>query len=62
MGDFIINPPLTDCPQGGTLAGGCFLNVKVTTTDIPGRRNATLAISESTFGTSLTVRLSARVR
>ena len=61
-GDFIINPALTTCPQGGTLAGGCFLNVKVTTTDIPGRRTGTLVISESTSGTSLTVRLSASVR
>jgi hypothetical protein len=60
-GDFIINSPLTDCPQGGTLTGGCFLNVKVATTVTPGRRAATLVISE-TGGTSLTVRLSARVR
>jgi hypothetical protein len=61
-GDFIINPLQGDCPQNGTLAASCYLSVKVTTTDIPGRRTATLVISESTFGTSLSVRLAARVR
>jgi len=61
-GDFIINPSLTTCVEGGTLNGSCFLNVKVTTTDVPGRRTATLVISGSTSGTSLSVRLAARVR
>ncbi len=61
-GDFIINPALTTCPQDGTLNGGCFLNVKVATTELRGRRSATLVITESTFGTSRTVRLSATVK
>jgi hypothetical protein len=61
-GDFIINPLQGNCPQDGTLAASCYLSVKVTTTDIPGRRTATLVLSESTFGTSLSVRLAARVR
>jgi hypothetical protein len=60
-GDFIINPASTTCVQGGTLTGSCNLSVKVATTEIPGRRSATLVISESTSGTSVTVRLSARV-
>jgi hypothetical protein len=60
-GDFIINPALTTCTDGGALTGSCFLNVKVATTVTPGRRAATLVISES-GGSSLTVRLSARVR
>ena len=60
-GDFIINSAATTCPQGGTVDGSCYLSVKVATTDVAGRRRATLVISESTFGTSLTVRLAARV-
>lgn len=59
--DFVINPALTTCVQDVTLTGGCFLNVKVATTDSPGRRSGTVVISESTSGTSRTVRLSARV-
>ena len=60
-GDFLINAPATGCPQGGTVSGSCYLEVKVATTDTPGRRAGTLVISESTFGTSLTIKLAARV-
>ena len=65
-GDFEINSAVTTCPQGGTLEGGtvngsCYLNVKVTSTATPGRRTGTLVISESTFGSTLTVHLSAKV-
>lgn len=60
-GDFILNVGNTSCPQGGTLAGGCTIGVDVGTTQFPGRRSGILTISESTFGTSLTVRLAARV-
>ena len=60
-GDFLINSAVTNCPQGGTVSGSCYLEVKVATTDTPGRRTGTLVISESTFGTSLTIKLTARV-
>jgi len=60
-GDFILNAGNTSCPQGGTLAGDCTIGVDVGTTQFPGRRSGTLTISESTFGTSRTVRLAARV-
>ena len=61
-GDFLVNAPVTTCPQGGTVsAGSCYLSVKVATTDTRGRRTGTLVISESTFGTSLTIKLAARV-
>jgi hypothetical protein len=60
-GDFIINFGATSCPQSGILSGSCTIGVQVGTTEFPGRRSATLTISESTFGTSRTVRLAARV-
>ena len=48
-GDFLINSPVTTCPQGGTASGSCYLNVKVATTDTPGRRTGTLVITDSTL-------------
>jgi hypothetical protein len=60
-GEFIINFGATSCPQSGILSGSCTIGVQVGTTEFPGRRSATLTISESTFGTSRTVRLAARV-
>jgi hypothetical protein len=60
-GDFLINIGNTSCPQGGAFAGSCTIGLDVGTTQFPGRRSAILTISESTFGTSRTVRLSARV-
>ena len=59
--DFILNPLVSTCVQGVNPQGTCYIGVKVATTDIPGRRTATLVISESTGGTSVTVRMSARI-
>lgn len=60
-GDFVINSGATSCPQGGTLSGACTIGIQLLATELPGRRSGTLTISESTFGTSRTVRLAARV-
>ena len=60
--DFEINSGLTTCAQGGMVADACFINVKVASYDAPGRRVGKLIISESTTGTSLSVRLTARMR
>ena len=60
-GDFIINPGATSCVRSSTLAGSCTIGVSVGTTEFAGRRAGTLTITESTTGTTKTVRLAARV-
>jgi hypothetical protein len=61
-GDFVFNFGATSCPlDGSVVSGSCTIGVAVGTTEFPGRRSGTLTISETTSGTSKTVRLAARV-
>jgi hypothetical protein len=61
-GDFVFNFGSTGCPlDGSVVSGSCTVGVAVGTTEFPGRRQGVLTISETTFGTSKTVRLAARV-
>lgn len=58
-GDFTVNFGGSNC--GGVLAGSCVIQVAVISTELPGRRSATLTLEDLTNGTIKTVRLSARV-